>query len=246
MRRRRLSLLGLCLVLAVPPLAAGAAAKRIVGTARNDVLRGTPRADAIYGKAGNDKLYGRGGNDRLYGGAGADKLYGGPGADRFFCGPGRDTVYVDLHDTTGRDCELVRGVRPPKPPPPPPPLVAPGHYVAPTNQSRNVTFDVNGDGVTIAHLRMEYNAQCDPPGTISGAIATYSGTVVITNARTFSLSSSTSDGSLTVTINGSFAADGTVSGTFDAHTVQTGPNAQKFTCDSGTVEFVGKQQQQQQ
>jgi len=234
MRRRRLSLLGLCLALALPPLAAGAAAKRIVGTARNDVLRGTRGPDVIYGKAGNDKLYGRGGNDRLY---------GGPGADKFICGPGRDTVYVDRRDTIGRDCEVVRGVRPPKPPPPPsPPLVAPGHYVAPTNQSRDVTFDVGGDGVTISNLRMEYNAQCDPPGTISGAVATYSGTVAITPSRTFSLSSSTSDGSLTITINGSFAADGTVSGTFDAHTVQTGPNAQKFVCDSGTVEFTGKRQ----
>ena len=26
------------------------------------------------------------------------------------------------------------------------------------------------------------------------------------------------------------------------HTVQTGPNAQKFVCDSGTVEFTGKRQ----
>src|SRR5690349_10139415 len=191
MRRRQLSLLGLCLALVVPPLAAGSAAKRIVGTARNDVLRGTPGPDVISGKAGNDKLYGRGGNDRLY---------GGPGADRFFCGPGRDTAYVDTRDTIARDCEVVKRVRPPKPkppPPPPPPLIPPGHYVAPTNQSRNVTFDVNGDGVTIAHLRMEYNAQCNPPGTISGAIATYSGTVAITSARTFTLSSSTSDGSLT-------------------------------------------------
>jgi hypothetical protein len=243
MRRRLLSPLLLVPLLALPSLAAGAAAKRIVGSPRNDVLRGTPHADVILGRAGNDKLYGRGGNDVLYGGPGNDTLYGGPGADRFFCGPGRDTVHVDMRDKIGRDCEVVKRVSPPAPPPPPPPpLVAPGHYVAPTNQSRNVTFDVNGDGVTIAHLRMEYNAQCNPPGTISGAIATYSGTVVITNARTFTLSSSTSDGSLTVTINGSFAADGSVSGTFDAHTVQTGPNATKFTCDSGTVEFVGKRQ----
>jgi hypothetical protein len=243
MRRRRLSPLLLVPVLALPSLAAGAAAKRIVGSPRNDVLRGTPHADVIFGRAGNDKLYGRSGNDTLYGGPGNDRLYGGPGADRFFCGPGRDTVYVDARDTIGRDCEIVKRVQPPKPPPPPPPpLVAPGHYVAPTNQSRNVTFDVGGDGVTIANLRMEYNAQCDPPGTISGAIATYSGTIAITPARTFSLSKSTSDGSLTITINGSFAADGTVSGTFDAHTVQTGPNAQKFVCDSGTVEYAGKRQ----
>jgi hypothetical protein len=236
MRRRRLSLLGLCLALALPPLAAGAAAKRIVGTARSDVLRGTAGPDAIYGRAGNDRLYGRSGNDRLY---------GGPGADRFFCGRGRDTVHADARDTIARDCEVVKRVRPPKPPPPPPPpppLVPPGHYVAPTNQSRNVTFDVDADGMTIAHLRMEYNAQCDPPGTISGAVATYSGTVTIAPQRTFSLSSSTSDGSLTIKIQGSFAADGSVSGTFDAHTVQTGPNAQKFVCDSGTVEFSGKRQ----
>ncbi|HEX6702845.1 MAG TPA: hypothetical protein VF101_19110 [Gaiellaceae bacterium] len=233
MRRRQLSLLVLVAALALPSLATGAAAKRIVGTGRDDVLRGTGRADVIYGLAGNDKLFGRGGNDRLY---------GGRGADRFFCGPGRDTVYADGRDTIGADCEIVHGPKPPPPPPPPPPLVAPGHYVAPTNQSRNVTFDVTGDGTTIANLRMEYNATCQPPGTISGAIGTYTGTVAITPGRTFSLSTATADGSLTIKINGSFDADGKVTGTFDAHTVKTGPNAQQYICDSGVVEFAGKRQ----
>jgi Ca2+-binding RTX toxin-like protein len=233
MRRRQLSLVALAVALALPPLAAGAAARRIVGTARNDVLRGTARADAIWGKAGNDRLYGRGGNDRLY---------GGPGADRISCGPGRDTVFADRRDTIAADCEVLKGGPPKPPPPPPPPLVSPGHYVAPTNQSRNVTFDVSDDGAEIANLRMEYNAQCDPPGTISGAVATYTGTVAIVPARTFSLSSTTADGSLTIAISGSFSADGTVTGTFDAHTVQTGPNGQRFDCDSGVVEFAGQRQ----
>jgi hypothetical protein len=245
MRRRQLSLLLLVVALALPQLAAGAAAKRIVGTARNDVLRGTARADAIYGRAGNDRVYGRGGDDRLYGGAGNDRLYGGRGADRFSCGPGRDSVYADAHDTVSPDCEVVRGLKPkppPPPPPPPPPLVAPGHYVAPTNQSRDVSFDVTGDGATITNLRMEYNATCQPPGTIPGAIATFTGTVPITPTRTFSLSTATADGSLTIAINGSFDAEGTVTGTFQAHTVKTGPNAQQYVCDSGVVEFTGKRQ----
>lgn len=234
MRRRQLSLLLLVLALALPPLATGAAAKRIVGTARNDVLRGTARADTIFGKAGNDRLFGLAGNDRLY---------GGPGADRLSCGSGRDTVYADRSDTIASDCEVVKGLPPkppPPPPPPPPPLVAPGHYVAPTNQSRNVSFDVTSDGSAIANLRMEYNADCVPPGKIAGAIATYSGTLRITPARTFSLATSTADGSLTISINGLFGTDGAVTGTFQAHTVQTGPNAQEYVCDSGVVEFAGE------
>ena len=233
MRRRQLSLFLLVLALALPSLATGAATKRIVGTARNDVLRGTAHADVIYGKAGNDRLYGLGGNDRLY---------GGPGADHFFCGPGRDTVYADRGDTIAADCEVVKGLKPKPPPPPPPPLVTPGHYVAPTNQSRNVTFDVNADGSTITNLRMEYNAECQPPGTISGAIATYRGTVEITPTRTFTLATSTADGSLTISINGTFDATGAVTGTFQAHTTQPGPNAQEYVCDSGVVEFAGKRQ----
>ena len=237
MRRRQLSFVLLVLALALPSLAFGAAAKRIVGTARNDVLRGTRHADTIYGKAGNDKLFGLGGNDTLY---------GGPGADRISCGPGRDTAYADKLDKVGADCEVVKGLgpTPPKPPPPPPPpLVPPGHYVAPTNQGRNVTFDVRADGATIASLRMEYNAECQPPGTISGAIATYTGTVAVTPQRTFSLETSTADKSLTISIRGSFDAAGAVTGTFQAHTVQPGPNAQQYVCDSGVVEFAGKRQQ---
>src|SRR2546421_7394097 len=201
MRRRQLSLFLLVLALALPSLASGAAAQRIVGTAHNDVLRGTAHADTIYGKAGNDRLFGLGGNDRLYGGLGADRLS---------CGSGRDTVYADKRDKIGADCEVVKGLQPkppPPPPPPPPPLVAPGHYVAPTNQSRNVTFDVTADGSGIANLRMEYNATCEPPGTIGGAIATYTGSVPIAPARTFTLSTSSSDGSLTIAINGMFDAE---------------------------------------
>jgi len=91
--------------------------KRIVGTAKNDVLRGTPAADSILGKAGNDTISGLAGNDRLDGGPGNDRLNGGPGADRITggrgadrinCGPGNDTVFGDASDTIARNCEDVR------------------------------------------------------------------------------------------------------------------------------------------
>ena len=100
--------------------------KRIVGTAKNDILRGTPAADDIFGRAGNDTIYGLAGNDRLYGGPGNDRIYGGPGddriwggpgADRINCGPGNDTVFGDTSDIIAGDCEDVRV---PEPTPPSP------------------------------------------------------------------------------------------------------------------------------
>jgi Ca2+-binding RTX toxin-like protein len=95
-------------------LAAPAAAKRIVGTARSDRLVGTNAADVIYGKAGNDRIFGRGGSDRIYGGAGRDTI---------FCGRGRDVVFADRSDRVASDCEVMHRptVTPPPPAPPPPP-----------------------------------------------------------------------------------------------------------------------------
>jgi hypothetical protein len=81
-------------------LVSSAAAKNVVGTAKNDVLRGTAKADKLYGKGGNDKLFGLGGNDLLV---------GGPGADTLRCGAGRDVAVADAADTVGSDCETVQG-----------------------------------------------------------------------------------------------------------------------------------------
>jgi RTX calcium-binding nonapeptide repeat (4 copies) len=82
--------------------------KRIIGTQAANVLRGTASPDFIDGRAGNDVLYGFAGNDRLIGGKGVDEIH---------CGRGRDIVWRDADDDkVGRDCELVRGARPPPPP----------------------------------------------------------------------------------------------------------------------------------
>jgi len=83
---------------------------RIVGTARNDVLRGTDLADVLDGLAGNDRLVavsgsfgdtllGGDGNDVLTGSELGDVLRGGRGADRLLGGNSQD----DLDGGSGRD-----------------------------------------------------------------------------------------------------------------------------------------------
>jgi Ca2+-binding RTX toxin-like protein len=82
-------------------------ADSLTGTNFRDIVNGLGGADRIVGLGGDDLLHGDRGNDRLFGGAGRDTLFGGPGADRISCGAGRDIAYVDRHDRSARDCELV-------------------------------------------------------------------------------------------------------------------------------------------
>ena len=122
-RGSRLIAFLVCAALAIGVGAVGAG--NITGTAGADKLRGSAGADRLNGRAGNDKLYGLAGNDVLIGGPGNDLLVGGPGADRLLCGPGRDVASGDAKDKAGKDCEVVRGIRPVSPPPPPPPPPSP-------------------------------------------------------------------------------------------------------------------------
>jgi hypothetical protein len=185
-------------------IVAAAAAKNIVGTARNDVLRGTAKADTIYGKAGSDRLFGLGGNDRLYGGAGADRLS---------CGAGMDIAYADSKDTVSSDCEVVRGLKPPPPPPqppppptpppappppPPPPPPAPtaqaGKYCGFTNNGYGICFDVTAGGQNFTNGIFQLKAPCSPPATLNETI-TVSGLIPIQPDLTFDIE--VTSGSLT-------------------------------------------------
>ncbi len=153
-------------------LAAGVYAttsSRIVGTARNDLLKGTPRADTLEGRGGNDRLYGLGGNDVLMGGSGKDRLVGGPGKDRLRCGAGKDIAVADAKDVVGSDCESVIGLPPaepppteppPTPPPPAAPLAKPGHYCGFTNQGKSICFDVTADGARVAAFDTTSDVDC--------------------------------------------------------------------------------------
>jgi hypothetical protein len=165
------------LVASVPAETAG----RVIGTAKNDVLKGTPRADTLDGRAGNDKLYGYGGADVVIGGKGNDRLVGGPGPDKLRCGSGRDTAIADATDAVGGDCEVVRGLpatpppEPPLPPPPPPPPPAPpaqkavaGHYCGFTNQGKSICFDATPDSTRVTNFATTSDVDCE---TTRGTVA---------------------------------------------------------------------------
>jgi hypothetical protein len=89
---------------AVPsPTPPAAAANRLIGTPRRDVLKGGTGANWIIGLAGNDRLIGNTGHDTLEGGAGRDTLLGNAGddvlmggnaGDRLIGGPGLDVFAI--------------------------------------------------------------------------------------------------------------------------------------------------------
>ena len=102
-----------CLALAAAVAATtGAASKKVVGTARGDVLKGTAQSDTILGLAGNDVEYGYAGNDILNGGSGNDRLIGGAAPTPTAAAWER---HGDRHRLDRRppvDCEVVKGFPP--------------------------------------------------------------------------------------------------------------------------------------
>lgn len=141
-----------------------AAAKHIVGTSRNEVLRGTAKADILDGRGGNDRLLGLAGNDVLIGGPGRDVLVGGAGRDRLRCGPGNDTARADASDIVAGDCEVVTGVPTSEPPPAPPPPTAqialPGRYCGYTNAGKIICVTVAPDSRRVTAYSLSSEVDC--------------------------------------------------------------------------------------
>lgn len=246
--RPRHALVAATVVAGVGLLVASAAlAATIVGTAGNDVLRGTAKADRLLGKAGNDRLFGLAGNDYLQ---------GGPGVDRYVCGPGRDTVVAAPGEKVAKDCEVVKrvGSAPPQtttPPPttttPPPPAPAPpprpakaGFFGGFASTGGSVSFLVAADGRTFSQFKFSYQADCQPPGRLSGGI-TYSGVVLVAADGTFSVDGTTPDGTI-VRFSGSFDPSGTsASGRFQVQTTHD-EDGTHYVCDSGGADWSAKWQ----
>ena len=92
-------------------------ADRFMGNASTNTFLGAGGADQLSGGGGNDYLYGEDGPDTLSGDEGVDYLDGGLAEDTFhtrdtagdsiICGPGGDSVFADLMDLVGGDCESV-------------------------------------------------------------------------------------------------------------------------------------------
>ena len=124
-----------------------AAAARIVGTDRADVLRGTTGSDRIVGGKGDDRLFGLAGNDTLT---------GGPGFDRFSCGAGRDVAVAERGEPVAKDCEVVErssavADTSARPAPAAPTLLA-GKYCGYTQPGPGICMDTNAAGQVVDEL----------------------------------------------------------------------------------------------
>lgn len=109
---RPLSLLGLAVCLAAPPLASTAAPdaaaapkppceQSVSGTAGDDLLEGTAGRDIMCGRGGNDVLEAFRGRDVVRGGTGDDQTEGGPGADELRGQEGADLLVGLAGDDRG-------------------------------------------------------------------------------------------------------------------------------------------------
>jgi len=218
--------------------------RRIVGTAKHDILRGTSKADTIDGRGGNDTLYGNAGDDLLIGGSGKDKLVGGPGRDVLRCGPGRDTAYADALDTVGKDCETVKGLVGS-----PGPTARAGHYCGFNNQGKSVCFDVTADPSGVANFATTSDVNCTPQASATFSLSfqgqpapiqsdlsfafTYNGPVARSGGGVSNINEN-------YTIDGKFDTNGNASGTLTLTKISFDFQGTHYDCSSATYGWLAK------
>jgi hypothetical protein len=205
-----------------------APASMIVGGAGNDTLRGTQKADKLYGKAGNDRLFGFRGNDVLFGGAGADRLV---------CGPGRDIAWADSKDHVAKDCEIVKGLKPPPPPP-----VALGTYCGSTSQGMPLCFVVGSQGAsaarTIGATSLTVQAECEPTRQLDRSFEVLTLYVSVKSDRSFT--ARTVLAGYVSTFEGKFDQSGTsATGSLSVQFVEQ-QDGVRYECDSGVASWSAK------
>ena len=210
-------------------VAAGSApASMIVGGAGNDTLRGTQKADKLYGKAGNDKLFGFRGNDVLFGGAGADRLV---------CGPGRDIAWADSKDHVAKDCEIVKGLKPPPAPP-----VALGTYCGSTSQGMPLCFVVGSQAAspvrTIGTTSLAVQAECEPARQLDRSFEVLTLYVNVKSDRSFT--ARTVLAGYVSTFEGKFDESGTsATGSLSVQFVDE-LDGVHYECDSGVASWSAR------
>ena len=104
-----------------------------------------------------------------------------------------------------------------------------------------MNFVVAGDGRSLSRFKFSYEAECQPPGRLSGVGLTYTGTVAIGADRVFTVEGTTSEGT-TLKFSGTFDAAGTsASGRFQVH-VTHDEGGVHYDCDSGGADWSAKWQ----
>jgi RTX calcium-binding nonapeptide repeat (4 copies) len=209
-------------------------ASTILGTPRDETLRGTPKEDKLYGKAGNDRLLGLRGDDVLLGGPGRDRLVGGAGADTLVCGRGRDSAWADARDKVAKDCEDVKGVKPPP--------AALGTYCGSTSQGMPLCFVVVQGRTTpertVLRSDLAVQADCEPARQLERSFEVTTFYASVSSDRTFSARSFVSV--VDSTLEGVFSASGTSA--TGSLTVQFTEQVEgvRYQCNSGVVSWSAR------
>jgi RTX calcium-binding nonapeptide repeat (4 copies) len=228
-----------------------AAAARIVGTDRADVLRGT---------AGSDRIVGGKGDDRLFGLAGNDTLTGGPGFDRFSCGAGRDVALAERGEPVAKDCEVVERSTPAPMPSPTPPLsptpAAPtllaGMYCGYTQPGPGICMDTNAAGQVVDELSTGAIVDCSNGVRLTIGFGLQRGDrTTIQPDLSFSYayagplsggSSGVTDIEATYRISGQFTTSGDASGTVAIASLSFRYGGDAYTCAQSEVTWTAKRQ----
>ena len=218
-----------------------AAAARIVGTDRADVLRGTTASDRIVGGKGDDRLFGLAGNDTLT---------GGPGFDRFSCGAGRDVAVAERGEPVAKDCEVVERSAP-VPPPSAPALLA-GKYCGYTQPGPGICMDTNSAGQVVEELSTGAIVDCSNGVRLTIGFGLQSGDrTTIQPDRSFSYaydgplsggSSGVTDIQATYRISGRFTTSGDASGTVAIASLSFRYGGGAYTCAQNEVTWTAERQ----
>jgi hypothetical protein len=218
-----------------------AAAARIVGTDRADVLRGTTGSDRIVGGKGDDRLFGLGGDDTLA---------GGPGFDRFSCGAGRDVAVAERGEPVAKDCEVVRRSAP-VPAPAAPTLLA-GTYCGYTQPGPGICLDTNAAGQVVDELSTGAVVDCSNGVRLTIGFGLQRGDrTTIQPDLSFSYayagplsggSSGVTDIQATYRISGSFTTSGDASGTVAISSLSFTYGGEAYTCSRDEVTWTATRQ----
>jgi RTX calcium-binding nonapeptide repeat (4 copies) len=209
-----------------------AAAARIVGTDRAEVLGGTSGNDRIVGGKGDDRLFGLGGNDTLAGGA---------GFDRFSCGAGRDVAMAERGEPVAKDCEIVRrSAFTPTPSPAAPPRTAPlalGKYCGYTGPGPGICLSIDATGRVVDELATGAIVDCSDGVRLTLGLRGDRATIQpdLSFAYTYSGplpggSSGVTDIQATYRISGRFTTSGDVSGLVAVASVSFGYGGKTYAC----------------
>ena len=151
---------------------------------------------------------------------------------------GQTTVSCTARDAAGNSAAVSFRVVVNRPVPPG--VVPSGRYSGTTSQGKPISFSITSDGFTIASVNIGWHYTCSATDSLDSQFFTSAPISIgwdggFTHSATGSASGGGTAGTYTMTLGGSFAGSGGVTGTTQSHQSLTAPGS--YECDTGTVSW---------